>query len=178
MATELGNLYKAINVLGAEYIKILERLLLEKDKVATRTLVDTLDYKTLKATNEIDLQILAASYLKYVDKGRYPYEKGINKNGKMPPVKPIIEWAKVKGITPDNRKGYKTMEQVGWAIARKIGREGIKPTNVIEDSKRILLNDIKLMNQIINGAGLDVSEVVNGLFKEFKQVKSEKLPTT
>ena len=73
-------------------------------------------YKNLqvKATNDGDLvfDIILNDYLKFIESGR-------RKGADMPPVKPIIEWAKKHGIPTDNGTIY--------LIRRAISRDGIAP---------------------------------------------------
>lgn len=73
-------------------------------------------YKNLQvnATNDGDLvfDIILNDYLKFIESGR-------RKGAKMPPVEPIIEWAKKHGIPTDNGTIY--------LIRRAISRDGIAP---------------------------------------------------
>lgn len=73
-------------------------------------------YKNLqvKATNDGDLvfDIILNDYLKFIESGR-------RKGADMPPVKPIVEWARKHGIPTDNGTIY--------LIRRAISRDGIAP---------------------------------------------------
>lgn len=73
-------------------------------------------YKNLqvKATNDGDLvfDIILNDYLTFIESGR-------RKGADMPPVKPIVEWAKKHGIPTDNGTIY--------LIRRAISRDGIAP---------------------------------------------------
>ena len=73
-------------------------------------------YKNLqvKATNDGDLvyDILLNDYLVYIESGR-------RKGAKMPPVEPIIKWARARGIPTDNSTIF--------LIRRAISRDGIAP---------------------------------------------------
>ncbi len=90
-------------------------------KVGTNTLVDSNIYKTLsvKATNDGDLifDIILNDYITYIESGR-------RKGAKMPPVAPIVAWARKKGIPTDNSTIY--------LIRRAISRDGIKPRPVLQ----------------------------------------------
>lgn len=85
-------------------------------KVGVNTLVNSDIYKTLivKATNNGDLifDIILNDYLEFIEKGR-------RKGAKMPPVEPIVRWAKSKGIPTDNSTIF--------LIRRAISRDGIRP---------------------------------------------------
>ena len=85
-------------------------------KTGSNTLVNSNIYKTLsvKATNDGDLvfDIILNDYLVYIENGR-------RKGAKMPPVEPIVDWAKKHGIPTDNSTIY--------LIRRAISRDGVKP---------------------------------------------------
>lgn len=101
-------------------IMALVRMVMESNvginsKVGVNTLVNSQIYKTLsvRATNDGDLifDIILNDYLVYIENGR-------RKGAKMPPVEPIVRWAKSKGIPTDNSTIY--------LIRRAISRDGIK----------------------------------------------------
>ena len=101
-------------------IMALVRMVMESNvginsKVGVNTLVNSQIYKTLsvRATNDGDLvfDIILNDYLVFIESGR-------RKGAKMPPVEPIIRWAKSKGIPTDNSTIY--------LIRRAISRDGIK----------------------------------------------------
>lgn len=101
-------------------IMALVRMVMESNvginsKVGVNTLVNSQIYNTLsvKATNDGDLifDIILNDYLLYIENGR-------RKGAKMPPIEPIVRWARSKGIPTDNSTIY--------LIRRAISRDGIK----------------------------------------------------
>ena len=101
-------------------IMTLVRMVMESNvginsKTGSNTLVNSNIYNTLsvKATNDGDLifDIILNDYLVYIENGR-------RKGAKMPPIEPIVRWAKSKGIPTDNSTIY--------LIRRAISRDGIK----------------------------------------------------
>ena len=68
----------------------------------------------VKAKNDGDLvfDILLNDYLTYIESGR-------RKGAKMPPVEPIVRWARARGIPTDNSTIF--------LIRRAISRDGIRP---------------------------------------------------
>lgn len=84
-------------------------------KVGINTLSRSDLYNTLqvKATNDGDLvfDIILNDYLVYIENGR-------RKGAKMPPIEPIVKWAKKHGIPSDNSTIY--------LIRRAISREGVQ----------------------------------------------------
>lgn len=115
---------------GIDYIKIITALLLNNTiasrpglrpypKKATGRLIQSFNYRLRDTAFGIQSEIYALDYLKYVDEGR--------KRGTYPPIKPLLQWARVKGL-PDG---------VAYGAQKNIYRLGIKPTNVIKKSTRI-----------------------------------------
>lgn len=87
-------------------------------------------------------------YWKYVEYGRGP--------GKMPPIKAIESWVRVKPIVPDSRTGkVPNTKQLAYLIARKIGRDGTPAQRPLErtlysDEVETLISAIKqeISNQV------------------------------
>lgn len=121
-----------LDKLGQEYVDWLKELIQIADKVASGKLLKSIDYKLIKTTEKYVLTITGEDYLKWVDMGR-------KSNSRMPPVDKIIKWAKVKNI---NSKG-KTIQQLGWAIAKSIQKKGIQPTNILFQTRQGVFNKLK-----------------------------------
>ena len=90
-------------------------------KVGTNTLVGSDIYKSLsvRATHDGDLvfDIILNDYIVFIESGR-------RKGAKMPPVEPIIRWARSRGIPTDNSTIF--------LIRRAISREGIRPRPILQ----------------------------------------------
>ena len=132
------NLLKTFDNIGKELVKTLVKNLLDADKKATGNLIRSVDYKVVEAANGVMVQLLAADYLTNVDEGRKPGKKdskGIWRSSKDKgfPTKALDKWVIARGLAPRNTKG-KFISRAGmkFAIAQKINRDGIKPTNVIQ----------------------------------------------
>lgn len=143
----------AMQQVGNDYIDTLKRELIKDGKKSTGNLVNSLQLKIVKTKDGYATQILAADYLEDVDKGRKP--------GKMPPVSKITKWANKKGI----RIPGANAKQVGFIIARSISKKGIKATNVLNDTKKKMLNnaDEKITKAV-------VKDFENYIEKEFKDI--------
>lgn len=87
-----------------------------KPRVRKNTIIGSDIYKNLQviAKNDGDLvfDILLNDYLTYIESGR-------RKGAKMPPVEPIVRWARSRGIPTDNSTIF--------LIRRAISRDGIRP---------------------------------------------------
>lgn len=94
----------------------MESNLLDNHKVGRNTIIGSDIYKNLQviAKNDGDLvfDILLNDYLTYIESGR-------RKGAKMPPVEPIVRWARSRGIPTDNSTIF--------LIRRAISRDGIRP---------------------------------------------------
>jgi hypothetical protein len=85
----------------------------------------------------------------------------------MPPIKPLAEWAKSKGIRLRDDKGkfkkgnYNT---IGFLISRSIFRKGIKPSLFF--TKPFEQGFKKLPDELIKAYGLDVEEFLKYTIKQ------------
>lgn len=106
--------------------------LIRDDKKATGNLVSSItplqvEFGGSTLTGAMSL----ASYWKYVEYGRKP--------GKWPPQDKILKWIKDKPVkpSPDKSGRIPTEKQLSFLISRKIGLNGIKPGNQLEESMRL-----------------------------------------
>ena len=77
----------------------------------------------------------------------------------MPPVKPLADWAKFRNIRLRDDKGRFTKgnyQTIGFLIARKIYREGIKPSLFFTKPFEQAFN--KLPEELVDKYGLDVED--------------------
>lgn len=115
---EIGKFVMALSKEIMEVVRVvMESNLLENKKVGRNTIAPDSDiYKNLqvKATHDGDLvyDIILNDYLTFIESGR-------RKGAKMPPVEPIIKWARQRGIPTDNSTIF--------LIRRVISRDGITP---------------------------------------------------
>jgi len=146
---ETPNLKKQLEIIGVEAIGFITKILAENDKQVTGNLIKSLDFKIIKGVDGLLLEILAAPYFKYVDKGRRP--------GKRPPTGPIKKWVERRGIVIKGQNSAQT----AFVIARSIGLKGIKPLNITD---KLTQNIIKNKETIIKaGAIKDIEELIDKL---------------
>ena len=92
----------------------------------------TLSYSVKMENSSWLISISLEEYWKYIEYGRRP--------GKMPPVSAIENWIKVKQILPrpitlkSGKSVVPTIPQLSFLIARKIGRDGIRPRPFFKQS--------------------------------------------
>lgn len=102
-------------------------------------------------------------YGNFQDKGvsgtEQKYDTPYSYKSKMPPIKPLADWAKRKGIRLRDEKGkfqkgnYNT---IGFLIARSIQKKGLKPSLFF--TKPFEQGFKKLPDEVIKAYGLDVDE--------------------
>ena len=105
----------------------------------------TLSYSVKTENSSWLISISLEEYWKYIEAGR-------RAGAKMPPVSAIENWIKVKQILPrpitlkSGKSVVPTIPQLSFLIARKIGRDGIRPRpffkQSFEDAKREFLSKI------------------------------------
>ena len=94
---------------------IMASSIMVNNKVGRNTIApDSKIFKEMyaKASGNIVIELLLNDYVQYIESGR-------KAGSKFPPLEPIVQWAKKRGIKTDNS----TM----FLIRRAIVRDGIKP---------------------------------------------------
>lgn len=140
-------------------------------KNVSKGLYDSLKGKVKEMPNSISVEFEMEEYGLYQDKGVSGTEKKYNTpysyKSKMPPVKPLAEWAKSKNIRLRDEKGkFKkgSYNTIGFLIARSIYRKGIKPslffTKPFEQAFK------KLPDELTEKFGLDVEDFLAYTLKE------------
>lgn len=137
-------LKNAIERYGKDTIAQFAFELVGKDAIASQNLINSLEFELSWAVNQIVISIYGESYFKFIDEG--------TKGGKTPPINKIIEWTKFKNIDT----------KLAFPIAKKIGRFGIAPRNIlIELSKEQELNIVgKLESDIYNTFQKKLDEII------------------
>lgn len=116
----------------------LRQNLINADKDQPGKLIQSIDVVIEEQGSVLSFELSMEDYWKYVDQGRKP-------NSRMPPLKSMLDFIKVRGIkgnpkavTLKNktvRKAVrqvnrdKSLKQAAFAIGRSIGKKGIKPTH-------------------------------------------------
>ena len=94
---------------------IIASSMLVNDKVGRNTIAPNSDiFKQMyaKASGNIVIQLLLNDYVQYIESGR-------KAGSKFPPIQPIVQWAKKRGISTDNSTIF--------LIRRAIAEDGIRP---------------------------------------------------
>lgn len=102
--------------------------------------------------------VIFDEYGQIVDGGRRPSQK-------MPPIKPILDWVRERGIKGSSKQ---SQESIAWAIAKTIQKKGYRPQPFIQPSlnqaAEMLAADIEqpTAKDIENYAQDILNETING----------------
>ena len=143
MATDaltFDNLRKVLEAYGAKAQELYRYNLALKRKNASRKLSDSVEYVVKEDDQAFTVSLSLEDYWQYIEHGRKP--------GKFPPTDAILSWIKVKPIIPRpmmsasvSGLGHKNTripkpEQLAYLIGRKIARDGIEPTPIMETTSK------------------------------------------
>ena len=143
----------------------------KSNKNVSKELYNSLKGNVKEMPSSISVEFEMEDYGVFQDKGVSGTEKKYNTpysyKSKMPPVKPLADWAKNRNIRLRDEKGkfkkgnYNT---IGFLIARSIYKKGIKPslffTKPFEQAFK------KLPDELIEKFGLDVEDFLAFTLKE------------
>ena len=96
--------------------------LIRNDRIASGDLLNNIEYEVTRGDFTYTIYVKMRDYWYYVENGR--------KAGKWPPIDNILNWIKIKPVLPrPNAEGkLPTPQQLAFAIATKIGKEGTEGT--------------------------------------------------
>lgn len=139
MAEEALNLPRTMEVLeqyAQAWANAYKAELIAEGKRATGDLISSIKGEVVVEGAAISAVLNLEDYWKYVEYGR-------RAGAKMPPVSAILKWVQAKPVIPqpNTLTGIvPTQEQLAWAIAKSIQRNGIEPTHALRDSNDITYN--------------------------------------
>ena len=135
-----------------------------------KSLYNSLRSELTTSPNSFSLVFIMNEYGVFQDKGVSGTEKKYNTKfsykNKMPPIKPLADWAKFRRIRLRNEKGqfakgnYKT---IGYFIARSIQKKGIKPSLFFTKPFERAFKD--LPEDLIEAYGLDLDNFIDYTIK-------------
>lgn len=149
---------------GDQIVARIKEKLIAQGKIASGDTLNSIGFDIQVQNGVMDLNILANHAFYYVDKGRKP--------GKQPPIFKVLQWMDFKNIQPISRNIPsnhfsipRADRSLAFLIARKIGRDGIKPTNILsstlEETNDPLIKDLTALitQAIIDIIGKDLEEI-------------------
>lgn len=133
------DIFKRINQFAQKCIKIIQQVLIKKDKVVTKKTFKSLRQSVdFNLNQNIDLDIYGDKSFEYIEKGRKP-------NSKAPPKGVLIDWMKELGIPLAKE----------YPIRIGIGKKGIQPVPIIE------LSFIEIRREFNENVSEDILKIVS-----------------
>lgn len=136
-----SNLINELNNIGNLLIENIRRLV----PYASGRLSNSLATTIRETYNGYDLILNSENYLKFIESGRRP-------GAKLPPIEPIKEWCRIKGI-PVN---------AAFPIAKSISLNGISPKPLIEPSMPEGIND-RISSAVEKDVNVEINKIINNL---------------
>lgn len=140
-------------------------------KNVSKGLYNSLKGYVKEMPNSILVEFEMEEYGVYQDKGVSGVEKKYNTpfsyKSKMPPIKPLADWAKARNIRLRDEQGKFTKgnyNTIGYLIARSIYRKGIKPSLFF--TKPFEQGFKKLPDELTEKFGLDVEDFLAFTLKQ------------
>ncbi len=120
-------------------------------------------YKSIKvsfnpSTNQMKVNML--NYWRFVNDGRQP--------GKYVPLKPLMDWMKIKGMNRDTKGRFKkfNLKSTAFAISTSIKKFGIQPTNFYDDSFDVFIKAFDDPNGPASKLGIDLQNFLINIIQE------------
>lgn len=167
---DLKETNNALNKFAKYVIQQSRSNLTRGNKNYKKSLYDSLKSDINVSANSFSLSFIMNEYGVYQDKGVSGTEKKYNTpfsyRQKMPPIKPIADWAKFRNIRLRNEKGqfakgnYNT---IGYLIARSIKKKGIKPSLFFTKPFEKAFNN--LPDELVKAYALDLDEFIDYTIK-------------
>lgn len=161
---------EALNKFAKYVIQQSRSNLTRNNKNYTKSLYDSLKSDINVSANSFSLSFIMDEYGVYQDKGvsgtEQKYNTPFSYKQKMPPIKPIAEWAKFRNIRLRNEKGqfakgnYNT---IGFLIARSIYKKGIKPSLFFTKPFERAFDN--LPDELVYAFGLDLDDFIDFTIK-------------
>ena len=156
------NLRAELRKYGKLYKKKYKSQIKKDETDASGDLYRSINYVPDFNSNYSEISLVANSYIEQISEGR--------RRGVTPSSTKILEWAKQKGITPENGPNTESnRNRMAFAIARSIGvhgmlkKYGFKGSNIIDTVYNSLSQEMEV--DIIKAYELDLNEAIK------KQVK-------
>lgn len=167
---DLKETKEALNKFAKYVIQQSRSNLTRNNKNYTKSLYDSLKSEVNVGPNSFSLSFIMDEYGLFQDKGVSGTEKKYNTpfsyKQKMPPVKPLADWAKFRKIRLRNAKGqfakgnYNT---IGFLIARSIYKKGIKPSLFFTKPFERAFDN--LPDELVKAFGLDFDDFLDFTIK-------------
>ena len=161
----LKDVQQSLNAFGKYVVQQSRSNLTKNKKNASKSLYDSIEYDLKVMPNSFSLSFIMDEYGMYQDKGVSGTERKYNTpfsyRNKMPPIKPLADWAKFKNIRLRNEKGQYSKgnyQTIGFLISRSIFRKGIKPSLFFTKPFEKAFD--RLPNEVVEAFALDMENLL------------------
>jgi hypothetical protein len=160
-----------IDELGAFLIIQLTEQLRRAGKVASKGLINSFKFDTTVTDSFIELSVSAADYAKFVDQG----VKGNRSSARAPKspyqfrkkfpsgefITSLVGWIRRKGIDSGNKK----VRDLAFAIGISVMRNGIKPTDFINQALKAAESRInnRMSEMIVKNVDVRIDRIIKGV---------------
>jgi hypothetical protein len=166
---------KALDKFGKSVIKQSRTQLSKKDKNASKSLYNSLDYNLKVSKNSFEMSFLMEDYGKFIDAGvkgvggtkadgsQWKKKKVTNSKfkykSKRPPAKAFNNWTVRRGIAPRSKGGqFTTRKGLMFAIANSVYHTGLETTNFFTRPFEVAFK--QLPEQLVEAFGLEVDKLL------------------
>ena len=167
----LTNTQEALEAFKQFVIQQARTRLTKGRKNVSKGLYNSLKGYVKEMPNSILVEFEMDEYGMYQDKGvsgtQKKYNTPFSYKSKMPPIKPLADWAKSRNIRLRDEQGKFTKgnyNTIGYLIARSIYRKGIKPSLFF--TKPFEQGFKKLPDELVEKFGLDVEDFLAYTLKQ------------
>lgn len=161
----LKDVQQSLNAFGKYVVQQSRSNLTKNKKNASKSLYDSIEYDLKVMPNSFSLSFIMDEYGMYQDKGVSGTERKYNTpfsyRNKMPPIKPLADWAKFKNIRLRNEKGQYSKgnyQTIGFLISRSIFKKGIKPSLFFTKPFEKAFD--RLPNEVVEAFALDMENLL------------------
>lgn len=119
-------------------------------------------YKSIKVSfdsSSNQIKVMMLDYWKNVNDGREP--------GKYVPLKPLMEWIRVKGLNKNKKTGRFekfSIKGTAFAISKTIKQFGIRPTNFYDDARAEFAKEFQ--EEAVQALGIDMQNFFRSIIVE------------
>lgn len=153
---ENKNLYRVLGEYAEEVINVYRQKLQSNNKNASHELERSLDYRIDDSGDEINVILLSADHIEFVEEGRLPTRNG----GTGEVQRKIEEWIIQKNlpIRPNKNGTIPSIKSLSFLISRKIHTEGYKGSGLLKETiEEVYPRYEERINEAID---MDISEYV------------------
>ena len=143
-------LHKVLEEYGNRFIQLAKDKMGMNQSYATGELADTMETVVEINDEYFKVSIKLQDYWYYLENGTKPH---------FPPLQAIKDWVEVKGITPEERNGYTSIEDLPYMIQKSIGKYGTEAHPFFNENKEIVYKEFE--NNIIYAIDEDIAEWIN-----------------